>query len=229
MIGIIGAMEEEVTILKNKLTQLSEISVAHVKFYTGILKDREVVITQSGIGKVNAAISTTLLINKFKPDIIINTGSAGALDESLNVGDVLISDDVKYHDADATAFGYEYGQIPQMPVAFQSSKPLIEKVSQVVQQQQQLTAKVGLIVSGDSFIGSVEQRQKIKKAFPNAMAVEMEATAIAQTCYQFNVPFVVVRAVSDLANGEAEMCFEAFLEKAAVSSSQTVEALVYQL
>ncbi|SGR34593.1 5'-methylthioadenosine/adenosylhomocysteine nucleosidase [Staphylococcus aureus] len=230
MIGIIGAMEEEVKILKNKLTQLSEISVAHVKFYTGILKDREVVITQSGIGKVNAAISTTLLINKFKPDIIINTGSAGALDESLNVGDVLISDDVKYHDADATAFGYEYGQIPQMPVAFQSSKPLIEKVFQVVQQQQQqLTAKVGLIVSGDSFIGSVEQRQKIKKAFPNAMAVEMEATAIAQTCYQFNVPFVVVRAVSDLANGEAEMCFEAFLEKAAVSSSQTVEALVYQL
>ncbi|HAR3814945.1 TPA: 5'-methylthioadenosine/S-adenosylhomocysteine nucleosidase [Staphylococcus aureus] len=228
MIGIIGAMEEEVTILKNKLTQLSEISVAHVKFYTGILKDREVVITQSGIGKVNAAISTTLLINKFKPDVIINTGSAGVLDESLNVGDVLISDDVKYHDADATAFGYEYGQIPQMPVAFQSSKPLIEKVSQVVQQQQ-LTAKVGLIVSGDSFIGSVEQRQKIKKAFPNAMAVEMEATAIAQTCYQFNVPFVVVRAVSDLANGEAEMSFEAFLEKAAVSSSQTVEALVSQL
>lgn len=228
MIGIIGAMEEEVTILKNKLTQLSEISVAHVKFYTGILKDREVVITQSGIGKVNAAISTTLLINKFKPDVIINTGSAGALYESLNVGDVLISDDVKYHDADATAFGYEYGQIPQMPVAFQSSKPLIEKVSQVVQQQQ-LTAKVGLIVSGDSFIGSVEQRQKIKKAFPNAMAVEMEATAIAQTCYQFNVPFVVVRAVSDLANGEAEMSFEAFLEKAAVSSSQTVEALVSQL
>ncbi|HHX2722018.1 TPA: 5'-methylthioadenosine/S-adenosylhomocysteine nucleosidase [Staphylococcus aureus] len=228
MIGIIGAMEEEVTILKNKLTQLSEISVAHVKFYTGILKDREVVITQSGIGKVNAAISTTLLINNFKPDVIINTGSAGALDESLNVGDVLISGDVKYHDADATAFGYEYGQIPQMPVAFQSSKPLIEKVSQVVQQQQ-LTAKVGLIVSGDSFIGSVEQRQKIKKAFPNAMAVEMEATAIAQTCYQFNVPFVVVRAVSDLANGEAEMSFEAFLEKAAVSSSQTVEALVSQL
>ncbi|CAM3975010.1 5'-methylthioadenosine/S-adenosylhomocysteine nucleosidase [Staphylococcus schweitzeri] len=228
MIGIIGAMEEEVTILKNKLTQLSEISIAHVKFYTGILQEKEVVITQSGIGKVNAAISTTLLINKFKPDIIINTGSAGALDESLNVGDVLISDDLKYHDADATAFGYEFGQIPQMPAIFESSKSLIEKVSQVVQQQK-LSAKVGLIVSGDSFIGSVEQRQKIKKVFPNAMAVEMEATAIAQTCYQFKVPFVVVRAVSDLANGEAEISFEAFLEKAAVSSSQTVEALVSQL
>ncbi|UMT77096.1 5'-methylthioadenosine/S-adenosylhomocysteine nucleosidase [Staphylococcus roterodami] len=228
MIGIIGAMEEEVTILKNKLTQLSGISIAHVKFYTGILQEKEVVITQSGIGKVNAAISTTLLINKFKPDIIINTGSAGALDESLNVGDVLISDDLKYHDADATAFGYEFGQIPQMPATFESSKSLIEKVSQVVQQQQ-LSAKVGLIVSGDSFIGSVEQRQKIKKVFPNAMAVEMEATAIAQTCYQFKVPFVVVRAVSDLANGEAEISFEAFLEKAAVSSSQTVEALVSQL
>ena len=117
-------------------------------------------ITQSGIGKVNAAISTTLLINKFKPDIIINTGSAGALDESLNVGDVLISDDVKYHDADATAFGYEYGQVPQMPVAFQSSKPLIEKYLKVVQQQQ-LTAKVGLIVSGDS-LSVVLNNAKIK-------------------------------------------------------------------
>ncbi|WP_256088049.1 5'-methylthioadenosine/S-adenosylhomocysteine nucleosidase, partial [Staphylococcus aureus] len=126
-----------------------------------ILKVREVVISQSGMVKFNAAISTTLISNKFKPVVIINTCSAGALDESLNVCDVLRSDDEKYHDADATAVGYEYGQIPQMPVAFQPIKPLIEKVSQVVQQQQ-LTAKVCLIVIGDSFIGSVEQRQKIK-------------------------------------------------------------------
>ena len=228
MIGIIGAMEEEVTILKNKLTQLSEISVAHVKFYTGILKDREVVITQSGIGKVNAAISTTLLINKFKPDIIINTGSAGALDESLNVGDVLISDDVKYHDADATAFGYEYGQIPQMPKTYTTDPTLLKKTMHVLEQQQ-LNGKVGMIVSGDSFIGSSEQRQKIKQQFPEAMAVEMEATAIAQACYQFKVPFIVTRAVSDLANGKADISFEEFLDKAALSSSETVSLLVESL
>ncbi|MBO1197994.1 5'-methylthioadenosine/S-adenosylhomocysteine nucleosidase [Staphylococcus simiae] len=228
MIGIIGAMEEEVTILKNKLNDVSEITIAHVKFYSGILNDKEVVITQSGIGKVNAAISTTLLINNFQPELIINTGSAGALDESLAVGDVLISSQVKYHDADATAFGYDYGQIPQMPLAYQADQTLIELVSTVVEEQQ-LTAKHGEMVSGDSFIGSVEQRQRIKATFPHAMAVEMEATAIGQTCYQFNIPFVVVRAVSDLANGDAEISFEAFLDKAAKSSSQTVENLVSRL
>ena len=101
MIGIIGAMEEEVAILKDKLTDMNEISVAHVKFYRGKLNSKEVVLTQSGIGKVNA-ISTTLLIEKFNPKLIINTGSAGALDESLSVGDMLISNDVVYHDVDAT-------------------------------------------------------------------------------------------------------------------------------
>lgn len=228
MIGIIGAMEEEVTILKDKIVDLSEINVAHVKFYSGTLNNKEVVLTQSGIGKVNASISTTLLIEKFSPNVIINTGSAGALDETLSVGDVLVSNAVTYHDANTTAFGYELGQIPQMPKVYKSSSKLLDKTMQILELQD-LNGKVGLIVSGDSFIGTTKQRQTIKSQFPEAMAVEMEATAIAQTCYQFNVPFVVVRAVSDLANGEAEMSFEAFLEKAAVSSSQTVEALVSQL
>ncbi len=225
MIGIIGAMEEEVTILKDKIVDLSEINVAHVKFYSGTLNNKEVVLTQSGIGKVNAAISTTLLIEKFSPNVIINTGSAGALDETLSVGDVLVSNAVTYHDANATAFGYELGQIPQMPKVYKSSSKLLDKTMQILELQD-LNGKVGLIVSGDSFIGTTKQRQTIKSQFPEAMAVEMEATAIAQTCYQFKVPFIVTRAVSDLANGEAEMSFEEFLGKAAVSSSQTVEWLV---
>ncbi|MEX2947439.1 5'-methylthioadenosine/S-adenosylhomocysteine nucleosidase [Staphylococcus warneri] len=228
MIGIIGAMEEEVTILKDKLVNLSEITVAHVKFYTGQLNHKEVVITQSGIGKVNAAISTTLLIEKFNPKYIINTGSAGALDESLEIGDVLISNDVTYHDADATAFGYALGQIPQMPEKYEANEQLLSETVEVVQQQH-LNAKTGLIVSGDSFIGSAEQRKLIKSRFTDAMAVEMEATAIAQVCYQFKVPFIITRAVSDLANGEADMTFEEFLGKAAVSSSEMVELLVKKL
>ncbi|PNZ71191.1 5'-methylthioadenosine/adenosylhomocysteine nucleosidase [Staphylococcus croceilyticus] len=228
MIGIIGAMEEEVAILKDKLVEMSEITTAHAKFYRGKLNDKEVVLTQSGIGKVNAAISTTLLIEKFNPRIIINTGSAGALDESLAVGDILISNEVIYHDADATAFGYEYGQIPQMPAKFNADSKLLKLTEQIVINQD-LTAKVGPIVSGDSFIGSAEQRLTIKRQFPTAMAVEMEATAIAQTCYQFKVPFIVTRAVSDLANGEAEMSFEEFLGKAAQSSSKIVKKLVSEL
>ena len=223
MIGIIGAMEEEVAILKDKLTDMNEISVAHVKFYRGKLNSKEVVLTQSGIGKVNVAISTTLLIEKFNPKLIINTGSAGALDESLSVGDMLISNDVVYHDVDATAFGYKLGQIPQMPLEFKSDQELLKSVETVINKN--YNAKIGQIVSGDSFIGSVDQRLTIKRQFPEAMAVEMEATAIAQTCHQFHVPFIVTRAVSDLANGKADISFEEFLGEAK-SSSSIVESLI---
>ncbi|MEB5783571.1 5'-methylthioadenosine/S-adenosylhomocysteine nucleosidase [Staphylococcus pseudoxylosus] len=225
MIGIIGAMEEEVAILKDKIKNLEEIKIAHVIFYKGNLEGKDIILTQSGIGKVNVAISTTLLINQFKPDLIINTGSAGALDKSLNVGDVVVSDMVAYHDADARAFGYQLGQIPQMPAQFVADKALINKAIEAIEQQQ-INAKTGLIVSGDSFIGTSEQRIAIKTNFPQAMAAEMEATAIAQTCHQFNMPFIITRAISDLADGDAGITFEAFLEKAAISSSEIVEHLI---
>ncbi|MBU0437855.1 5'-methylthioadenosine/S-adenosylhomocysteine nucleosidase [Staphylococcus succinus] len=225
MIGIIGAMEEEVAILKDKLIELEEINIAHVIFYKGKLQGKEVVLTQSGIGKVNVAISTTLLIEKFKPELVINTGSAGALDTSLNVGDIVVSDMVSYHDADARAFGYQLGQIPQMPAQFTADKQLYDKAIVAINEQD-LIAKTGLIVSGDSFIGTSEQRLQIKTNFPQAMAAEMEATAIAQTCYQFNLPFIITRAISDLADGDAGITFEAFLEKAAISSSKIVESLI---
>ncbi|MEN3088880.1 MAG: 5'-methylthioadenosine/S-adenosylhomocysteine nucleosidase [Staphylococcus pseudoxylosus] len=225
MIGIIGAMEEEVAILKDKIKNLEEIKIAHVIFYKGNLEGKDIILTQSGIGKVNVAISTTLLINQFEPDLIINTGSAGALDKSLNVGDVVVSDMVAYHDADARAFGYQLGQIPQMPAQFVADKALINKAIEAIEQQQ-INAKTGLIVSGDSFIGTSEQRMAIKTNFPQAMAAEMEATAIAQTCYQFNMPFIITRAISDLADGDAGITFEAFLEKAAISSSEIVVHLI---
>lgn len=225
MIGIIGAMEEEVAILKNKIKALEEIKIAHVIFYKGQLEGKDIVLTQSGIGKVNVAISTTLLIEQFKPDLIINTGSAGALDKALNVGDVVVSDRVMYHDADARAFGYELGQIPQMPASFDSDSNLLQKATEAIKEQQ-LTAKIGLIVSGDSFIGTFEQRATIKENFKDALAAEMEATAIAQTCYQFNLPFIITRAISDLADGDAGITFDAFLEKAAISSSEIVERLI---
>lgn len=225
MIGIIGAMEEEVAILKNKINALEEIKIAHVIFYKGQLEGKDIVLTQSGIGKVNVAISTTLLIEQFKPDLIINTGSAGALDKALNVGDVVVSDRVMYHDADARAFGYELGQIPQMPASFDSDSNLLQKATEAIKEQQ-LTAKIGLIVSGDSFIGTFEQRATIKENFKDALAAEMEATAIAQTCYQFNLPFIITRAISDLADGDAGITFDAFIEKAAISSSEIVERLI---
>ena len=228
MIGIIGAMEEEILILKEKITDLEEISIAHAKFYKGYIDNQEVVLTLSGIGKVNAALSTTLLINTFSPDVILNTGSAGALDHSLEIGDVLISTEATYHDADATAFGYELGQIPNMPIAYAADDDLITLAQSVVEQKE-MNGKLGLIVSGDSFIGEVSQRETIKTNFPDAMAVEMEATAIAQTCYHFKVPFIITRAVSDLANGEANMTFDEFIGEAAKSSSEIVLEMLKSL
>ncbi len=228
MIAIIGAMEEEVQILKDQLTQLEETKIAHTHFYKGMLADKEVVLLQSGIGKVNVAISTALLIDRYNPDYIINTGSAGGLQPGLTLGDVVVSTQVGYHDADARAFGYEMGQIPGMPATYAADTQLVEVVKNVLQKLDQ-TAMEGLIVSGDSFIGTEAQREVILSDFPQAIAAEMEAAAIAQTCYQFGKPFIVTRAISDLADGEASMTFDEFLKVAAKSSSEMVYALVKEL
>lgn len=225
MIGIIGAMEEEVAILKGELQSLEEINIAHVKFYKGTLKGKSVVLTQSGIGKVNVAISSALLINEFNPSIIINTGSAGALDDKLNIGDVVVSETVGYHDADARAFGYVLGQLPDMPAVYNADQHLLAKAIDAIEAQQ-LVAHTGLIVSGDSFIGTNDQRLTIKRHFNQALAVEMEAGAIAQTCYQFDVPFIITRAISDKSNGEANVTFDEFLGEAAKSSSDMVRYLI---
>ncbi|BAH17955.1 5'-methylthioadenosine/S-adenosylhomocysteine nucleosidase homolog [Macrococcoides caseolyticum JCSC5402] len=228
MIGIIGAMEEEVAILKSEIQNLTTEKIAHVEIYRGILYGKDVVLMQSGIGKVNASICTTLLIANFKPDYIINTGSAGGLGSGLKVGDILVSTDVLHHDVDATAFGYAQGQVPMMPETYKADDMLIDKTKGAISKHN-YTAQTGLIVSGDSFIGSAEMKASILEKFPHAMAVEMEAAAVAQTCYQFNTPFIITRAVSDLANGEAEMSFEQFLKVACVSSSNIVKSLLETL
>ncbi|WP_340278351.1 5'-methylthioadenosine/adenosylhomocysteine nucleosidase [Staphylococcus coagulans] len=228
MIGIIGAMEEEIEILKSQMVELEEIKIAHTVFYKGLLNGKEIILTQSGIGKVNVAISTALLINEFKPAYIINTGSAGALQPGLSLGDVVISSEVAYHDADARAFGYEIGQIPGMPATYKADQELFKKVDKVLKSLSQ-NGKEGLIVSGDSFIGTSAQCQTILASFPHALAAEMEAAAIAQTCFQFNTPFIITRAISDLADEEAGMTFEAFLKVASQSSSKMVSELVKEL
>ncbi|QLK86022.1 5'-methylthioadenosine/S-adenosylhomocysteine nucleosidase [Staphylococcus sp. 17KM0847] len=228
MIAIIGAMEEEVALLKGQLSNLKETQVAHTRFYHGTLANKEVVLLQSGIGKVNVAISTALLIHMFNPDYVINTGSAGGLQSGLNLGDVVVSTHVSYHDADARAFGYEMGQIPGMPSQYQADETLIQAVHRVLQSLNQ-NAMDGLIVSGDSFIGTDQQRTAILEYFPHAIAAEMEAAAVAQTCFQFDKPFIVTRAISDLADAQASMTFDEFLKVASKSSSEMVYELVKEL
>ncbi|PCM40740.1 5'-methylthioadenosine/adenosylhomocysteine nucleosidase [Mammaliicoccus sciuri] len=225
MIGIIGAMEEEVEILKSSIENRETIQIAHVIFYKGNIEDKQVVLAQSGIGKVNAAITATLLINEFKPDLIINTGSAGSVDSELNIGDIIISNKVYYHDVNATAFGYRLGQVPSMPEFYETDKELIDLAKSSIEQLD-LNGIAGEVATGDSFIGSIDQRKVIKSNFPTASVVEMEAGAIAQTCYQYNVPIIVTRAVSDLADKESDVTFEEFLKVACVNSSKIVKLLL---
>jgi adenosylhomocysteine nucleosidase len=194
-------------------------------FYTGTIDGKEVVLLQSGIGKVAAAIGTTLLIEKYAPDAIINTGSAGGFDPSLNLGDVVISTEVRHHDADVTAFGYEMGQMAGQPAAFVADAKLCELVEKALTMTDK-HAVHGLICTGDTFVCTPERQQYILKYFPSVVAVEMEASAIAQTCEQFGVPFVVVRAISDVADKESPMSFDEFLPLAAQSSSEMVTKIL---
>ncbi|KJY90979.1 MULTISPECIES: 5'-methylthioadenosine/S-adenosylhomocysteine nucleosidase [Vibrio] len=225
-IGIIGAMEQEVSILKQAIENCQEVSKAGCTFYAGKLNGVEVVLLQSGIGKVAAAIGTTMLLDEYKPDVVINTGSAGGFDSSLNLGDVVISTEVRHHDADVTAFGYEMGQMAQQPAAFLADEKLMDVAEKALAQMEDKHAVRGLICTGDAFVCTAERQAFIRTHFPSVIAVEMEASAIAQACHQFKVPFVVVRAISDVADKESPMSFEEFLPLAAKSSSEMVFKMV---
>ncbi len=227
-IGIIGAMEEEVTLLRDKIENRQTISLGGCEIYTGQLNGTEVALLKSGIGKVAAALGATLLLEHCKPDVIINTGSAGGLAPTLKVGDIVVSDEARYHDADVTAFGYEYGQLPGCPAGFKADdKPIAAAEACIAELN--LNAVRGLIVSGDAFINGSVGLAKIRHNFPQAIAVEMEATAIAHVCHNFNVPFVVVRAISDVADQQSHLSFDEFLAVAAKQSSLMVESLVQKL
>ncbi len=226
-IAIIGAMEQEVTLLKEKMQDCQLQVVANCKFYTGMLNGQEVILLQSGIGKVAAAIGTSILLERFNPSYVINTGSAGGFDPSLNLGDVVISTEVAYHDADVTAFGYEMGQMAQQPARFVSDNKLINVAESALNAMIPSPHAVrGLICTGDAFVHTKERQDFIRTHFNEVIAVEMEAAAIAQTCHQFEVPFVVVRAISDVADKKSPMTFEEFLPLAAQSSSLMVEKMV---
>ncbi|WEF11069.1 5'-methylthioadenosine/S-adenosylhomocysteine nucleosidase [Pectobacterium actinidiae] len=227
-VGIIGAMEQEVTLLRDRIENRQTFQRAGCEIYTGHINGVDVALLKSGIGKVSAALGTTLLLEHSKPDVVINTGSAGGLAPTLNVGDIVVSDEVRYHDADVTAFGYEPGQMAGCPAAFLADEKLISLAQEAIAELQ-LNAVRGLIVSGDAFINGAEPLARIRTTFPKAIAVEMEATAIAHVCHQFAVPFVVVRAISDVADKESHLSFDEFLSVAAQQSTRMVEAILAKL
>ena len=218
-IGIIGAMEVEVAILKEKMEDVRIIKKASMDFYEGILAGKKVVVVRYGIGKVNAGICAQILADVFSVDAIINTGIAGSLNKNINIGDIVLSTDVVQHDMDATGFGYRKGQIPQMPVFFFNADDNLRRLAAEVCKEVNPDIQVfeGRIASGDQFVCDQDVKNRIVSEF-SAYATEMEGAAIGQAAYLNEIPFLVVRAISDKADGSAQMDYSEF-EKAAVDHS----------
>lgn len=224
LVGIIGAMQEEVKPLLAQMINVEIIKYGNHTFYKGRLLGKDVVLTESGIGKVQAGSTATILITIFKVTHIVNTGSAGSLlkEGESAIGDVIISDQVAYHDVDLTIFNYKQGQLPGQPEIYDADPKLIE----LAKGSAGTHNLVGLIVSGDQFISTDEQRAKIYARYPNAAACEMEGAAIAQIAHNFNIPFVVVRSISDGANIQSKVSFNDFLPTASLNAAKMVNQIV---
>ena len=210
-IGIIGAMEEEVAILKEKMEDVRIIKKASMDFYEGTLAGRKAVVVRSGIGKVNAGICAQILADVFSVEAIINTGIAGSLNKDINIGDIVLSTDVVQHDMDATGFGYRKGQIPQMPVFYFAADEKLRQLAAEVCREVNPDIQVfeGRIASGDQFVCDQGVKDGIVSEFA-AYATEMEGAAIGQAAYLNEIPFLVIRAISDKADDSAGVDYAVF-------------------
>ena len=218
-IGIIGAMEVEIASLKSAMKVSRMLKKAQMEFLEGELEGCQAVVVRSGIGKVNAAVCTQILVDEFGVDGVINTGIAGSLKAEINIGDIVLSTDVLHQDMDATGFGYPLGQIPQMDAfSFQADEQMRKLAKEVCEEvNPEIRVFEGRVVSGDQFISSREVKDKIKENF-DGCCTEMEGAAIAQTAYLNQIPFVIIRAISDKADDSATMDYPTF-EKQAVEHS----------
>ncbi|VFP80457.1 5'-methylthioadenosine/S-adenosylhomocysteine nucleosidase [Candidatus Erwinia haradaeae] len=224
-VGIIGAMEEEVNILRDQIKKRSKMYLSGAEIDSGLLGGVEILLIKSGIGKVLAALSTTLLINLYKINILINIGSAGGLHPELKIGDIVISSAVQYHDVDVTTYGCQLGQVPNCPFTFQADHNLITIAESCIQKLSLFSIR-GIIVTGDTFIQGNEPLQRIRYYFPKAIAVDMEAAAIGHVCHQSNIPFIIIRSISDFSNKNSPSNFHRFLKEAAQKSSLVVENIL---
>lgn len=229
-IGIIGAMELEVEELKAKMQVNRIVEKAGMKFFEGVLSNTDVVIVQSGIGKVNAGICVQILVDTFEITTVINTGVAGSLNNKANIGDIIISSESQEHDMDVTALGYEPGIIPQMKESvFKADAKIAELAVEVCKEvNPDINVLTGKVVSGDQFISSKEQKEKLINVFHGDCA-EMEGAAIAHAAYLNNIPYLVIRAISDKADGSAQMDYPTFEKAAAAHSAKLVEHLVARI
>ena len=229
-IGIIGAMELEVEALKEQMDVKNIIEKASMKLYEGTLRGKDVVIVQCGIGKVNAGICVQILADLFQVDAVINTGVAGSLRAEINIGDIVVSTDACEHDMDVTALGYKQGIIPQMKESFfKADRQLVEAAIEVCREvNPDINVYEGRVLSGDQFISGEEIKNKLIDLFDGS-CTEMEGAAIAHAAFLNEIPYVVIRAISDKADGSAHMDYPEFERAAAAHSAKLVENLVKRL
>lgn len=230
MLGIIGAMEEEVASLKEKMQIETVMQSASMEFCQGTLEGKKVVVVRSGIGKVNAAICTQILVDRFQVDAIINTGIAGSLQNEINIGDIVLSSDTMQHDMDATGFGYQFGEIPRMDTSvFKADLDLIALAKKCCEKvNPEIGVHIGRVVSGDQFISSKLDKEWITEHF-GGYCTEMEGAAIAQTAYLNGISFLVVRAISDKADNSATMDYAEFERQAIIHSVNLIVEMVKNL
>lgn len=230
MIGIIGAMAEEVEQIVAVMDVEREETKASMTFKAGKLSGKDAVIVVSGIGKVNAAICTQILADDFHVDYVINTGIAGSLNADINIGDIVISKDVLHHDMDATNFGYPLGQVPRMDtLSFPADERLIAAAQAVCAKVvPEIGTHVGRVVSGDQFISDKATKERITSNF-HGYCTEMEGAAIAQAAYLNKIPFVILRAISDKADDSASVDYPTFEKQAIANGVKLIKELVATL
>lgn len=222
-IGIIGAMDEEVDILVDIMDIKETIEKASLKFYKGQIAKKDVVLVRCGIGKVNSALCAQILISEFNVDAVVNTGVAGALNSELDVFDIVISTDAIQYDFDTTVFGHKKGEIPRMESSVFVADEKLVNLAYESSKEQVKNHKIlkGRVVTGDRFISSKELKDELVNEF-DAYCGEMEGASIAHVCYLNKVPFVIIRAMSDKADGSADVTYEEFVKDAAINSKDIV-------
>lgn len=227
MLGIIGAMPQEVELLKNEMVQPEITTVAGMEFYKGTIDGKETVVVRSGIGKVNAAMCVQILVDHFAVDGIVNTGIAGSLRAEINIGDMVLSTDAVQHDVEAIAFGYPVGQIPQMDVfSFEADAKMREMAKECCKQvNPEIAVHEGRVLTGDQFISDKNKKNWLVETF-SGYCTEMEGAAIAQAAHLNQVPFLIIRAISDKADDSASMDYPEFERLAVIHSANLTRALI---
>ena len=229
-IGIIGAMDVEVDALKKAADITKTTEIAGMEFCECKIGDNPVVIVKCGMGKVNAGVCANTLINNFRCDRIINTGVAGSLDNKINIGDIVVSVEAVQHDYDVTPIGFKKGEIPYTEkIAFPADKTMRKiAVDSIRNSAPEINVFEGRVCSGDQFISSKEQKDKIVSEF-GGLCCEMEGGAIAQACYLNETPFVIIRAISDKADDSEAVDFKEFEAEAAKRCEKIVQDMLESL